>query len=69
MLMVMDIFVFEFVKIVIVVFLVLYFCKLDFDEIVDLFSMIFYFDDISIIVERKEVDSKEDIVLLEFLRE
>lgn len=65
----MDIFVSEPVKIVIVAFLVSYFCKSDFDEIADSPSMIFHFDDISITAERKEVDSKEDIALSEPPRE
>ena len=62
---VLDIFVSEPVKIVVVAYLVSYFCKSDFDEIADTPSMILHFDDIGITAEREEVDNKEDIALPE----
>jgi len=61
----MDIFIFEPVKIVIVAFLVSYFCKSDFDEIVDTPSTILNFDDISITAEREKVDNDEENALPE----
>ena len=62
---VMDIFVSEPVKIVVVTFLISYFCKSDFDEIADTPSTVLHFDDISITAEREEVDKKEDATLPE----
>lgn len=61
----MDIFVSEPLKIVVVAFLVSYFCKSDFDEIADTPSAILNFNDISITTEREEVDNEEEIALPE----
>ena len=58
-----DIFVFEPVKIVVVAFLFSYFCKSDFDEIVDTPSTILNFDDISITAEKEQIDNGEEIAL------
>jgi len=59
----MDIFVSEPVKIVVVAFLVSYFCKSDFDETADMPSAILHFNDISMTTEKDEVDNKEEIAL------
>lgn len=61
----MDIFVSEPVKIVVVAFLVSYFCKSDFDEIADAPSAVLHFNDINITTERDEVDNEEEIALPE----
>lgn len=61
----MDIFVSEPVKIIIVAFLLSYFCKSDFDEIAETPNTILHFDDINITTEKEEIDNEEEIALPE----
>ena len=61
----MDIFVSEPVKIVVVALVVSYFCKSDFDDIVDTPSAILNFGDISITAEGEEIDNEKEIALPE----
>ena len=60
-----DIFVSEPVKIVVVVFLVSYFCKSNFDETAYTPSTLLHFDDISVTAEREEPDNEDEIAIPE----
>ena len=60
-----NIFVSEPVKIVVVAFLVSFFCRSDFDEISNTPSTTLNFDDIRITAERETIDNEEEIALPE----
>lgn len=63
--MVMDIFVSEPIKIIVVAFLVSHLCKSDFEETAETPSAILHFDDLDITTGQDKVDNEEDIALPE----